>query len=1153
MLFRLARVMIWLSSVLLMLALHTAKALEPATPLERLARQAWTVENGLPQNTVPAILQSRQGYLWVGTELGLARFDGSNFLIIDHARFSSFPDAEVRCLLDASIGESGEDLWVGTSDGLVHWRNGKPTLFTTQEGLQSNSIRGLLRSSDGVIWAWTNAGLSRWTNGRFQNFRVDGLANGSISSMAAGQDGEVWVGATNGLFLLKGNSWQGDSAISKGETGAALVSAVHSSEGSGVLVATAEGVFLHSQGSVAMVLDKAELPKDSIDVLALLPDGTVAAGSKSTLVLIHRQATTRRKDSANLSNFKTVERFSVGKELPGSRINIVYADREGCLWVGTNRGLGRIPPNKAIGVDQTNSTTVELLHPTDALAVDSVIAILEDREGDLWIGTETAGLHLMKDARARMFGAADGLSSDATTAIVQDHKGSLWVGTRESGLNRIAPPKLVPSQTTHPVQANFTTADGLLSNVVLSLAVAPNGDVWVGTPDGLNRISGGSQKVDSYTSADGLPDDFIRSLLAEADNSLWVGTRRGLTHLVRGTYQTLTTKDGLGSDLVGAMVRTGDGDHWIATLHGLSRLRKGHIVNYTTADGLTSNIVTALDVDKGGRLWIGTQGGGLEVWDGQRILPVGLEDLHQAKTQPGTASGQDSLPRSIHAVQHDDRGHLWLASGSGLTRADSAALLNCARSNRCQRTTAQVVEFSTADGLRSRETSSNSHPTACLLADGELWFTTPRGVAIVDPDHFAEPLGPPPLVIERFAVDDQTSEQIQNEPIRVAAGHLSFQFDYAGLSFASPQKLRYQYKLEGFDPIWTDAGARKTAYYTNIPPGQYRFVVRTAFSQAALPSLSSAASDKDASAAYSETSFGFVLLPHFYQTVWFRSLALFLVSMMIVLIFKTRVLRVEREFRAVMAERNRIAREIHDTLAQGYVGISLQLEVVGELLRHNRTEAATNHLVLTQSLVREGLDDARQSIWALRSQDAREITLPVRLQRLVEKAQTSELTTMLEVHGAYRPGGAAVEKELLRIAQEAIQNVIRHARASNLVVRLAYGQRTLELTVSDNGRGFTVRRDPLGASGKQNQPDKLAQSAHESNDHHFGLTGMQERAALISAQLEVFSQPGQGTTITVTVPVPDASFEDEHGWASESGSALGSKSDEEVNNSKENS
>jgi hypothetical protein len=683
---------------------------------------------------------------------------------------------------------------------------------------------------------------------------------------------------------------------------------------------------------------------------------------------------------------------------------------------------------------------------------------MEDREGNLWVGTETGGLHILRDQRFRSIGAREGLSSDATTAVVEDNAGTLWVGTSGGGLNALR-----QSADGKYVVKSYTVSNGLLSDVILALAAAPNGDLWVGTPDGLNRIRAG--KVDAYTSADGLPDDFIRSLLADADGSLWIGTRRGLTHwtglkngsLSSAHMETFTHANGLGSDLVGAMARDNHGDLWVATLAGLSRLTSGRIVNYTTANGLSSNVITALLPRTNGTMLIGTQDHGWNLWDRQHFIAQSSGGLNKT---------------SIHAILDDASGHLWFATGEGIARCDSDGKADCSR----------WVEFGTADGLRGRETATNSHPSAWRSRSGLLWFATPKGLVEVDPAHFPVNAVPPPVALERFTVDD-VAQPLHGAAslVEIPAGPVHFQFDYAGLSFSAPQKVRYRYMLEGLDRVWTEAGARHSAYYTNIRPGRYTFRVQAA--------------NNDGLWNTEGAALTFELRPHFYQTLWFYALLLMAAVGLVVLLLRLRLRSAEGEFRAVLGERNRIAREIHDTLAQGYVGISVQLEVLSELLRHNKAEAATKHLDLTRGYVREGLAEARQSIWALRSQDSGETTLPVRLRRMVEAEGGHGLKASFSLFGAYRPMPQEMERELLRVAQEAIHNVKKHAAARHLFVQLEYGNEEIALEVRDDGRGFT------------------ANEKSESMPGHYGLTGMRERAAVIGGTLEVTSEPGAGTTV----------------------------------------
>jgi len=885
----------------------SSRALEPSSPLANYARQSWGMENGLPQNTVQALLQTRDGFLWLGTEVGLVRFDGNSFVSYDRNSRPALPANDIRCLLEA-------------------------------------------------------------------------------------KDGALLVGTENGWARIVGDRWAANQSP-------------NCSEGSSLSIAFADGSKAFANKTVVRI----------------------EAGNRSLTL-------------------------NAGKELPGNKVQALFADREGALWIGTNNGLVRY-----------SAKQIQRFPVTDPLATASILSLLEDREGNLWVGTETGGLHILRDQRFQTIGAREGLSSDATTSVVEE--ATLWVGTNGGGLNAL-------NAATHQVEKKYSVRDGLLSDVILSLAAASNGDLWVGTPDGLNRLRKG--KIDAYTSADGLPDDFIRSLLVDADGSLWIGTRRGLTHWSHpasgpngtgGAMQTLTQANGLGSDLVGAMVRDASGTLWVATLAGLSRITNTSIVNFTTANGLSSNIITALLPRPDGSLLIGTQDHGWNLWDGRKFTAAKSNGIDQT---------------TIRAILDDGLGHLWFATGNGIARCDCSAMRGAMKTTECS----HWVEFGPADGLRSRETAINSHPSAWRGHDGHLWFATPKGLVEVDPAHFPVNIVPAPVALERFAVDD-LDQALLNSALRISAGHVHFQFDYAGLSFTAPQKMRYRYMLDGFDRGWTEAGARRTAYYTNIPPGKYTFRVQAANNDGLWNSEGAALS--------------FELRPHFYQTLWFYGLLLALAIASVALGLRLRLRRAEGEFRAVLGERSRIAREIHDTLAQGYVGISVQLEVLAELLRMKKIDAAAQHLDLTRGYVREGLAEARQSIWALRSQDSGEITLPVKIRRLVE-AETG-LAASFSSFGAYRPLPPGTEQEILRVAQEAIHNVKKHAGAHTLTVQLEYGAEKIALEVRDDGRGFAVE-------------------SMENVSGHYGLTGMRERAASIGGHLEVSSEPGQGTAVRLEAHLP---------------------------------
>ena len=950
---------------------------EPTVPTisSAFGHQAWTTENGLPQNSVHQILQTRDGYLWIATEGGVARFNGTQFAAFNRENNAAFTSNDACCLAQDRSGS----LWIGTADGLLRYAGGTFHRYTTAEGLLSSSILSLAPAEDGSLLVLTGGGLAKYDGQRFT------LLAASASALGSGPDSRV-------------------------------------------LVATPGGVLSYSAGHL-LPLSLPSLPTEQIEALGFLKDGSPWIRTRTALLLW---------------SHNVLHSWHTGRELPGTRVQSFLQDSRSDLWVGTDRGLVMLPSTEA------GETRLEI---QPLVGVSSILTLFEDLEHDLWVGTDTAGLQIL---RPQKFSTLASLSGYPITAITQTSDGSAWLGSKGEGL----------FQYGRGNTSGLSIKDGLLSDVVLTLAPARDGSLWMGTPDGLSHLQG--RKITSYSSADGLPDDLIRSLFSDTDGSLWIGTRHGLAHWKDGRFTLLSREDGLKSELVGAMLRSSSNDLWVGTLHGLARIRDGKLTLFTRSQGLSGDVITSMLEDANHILWVGTKDDGLSRSSGNAFTPVRALDL----------------PREIDAIVEDSQGYLWLASSRGIVRVLASELLACGDASTCN---PRITSYGSSDGMPTEETSSGGHPGAWRMVDGSLWFATRKGVAIVNPADLRENQTQPPVVIEHFTVDD-VEWQDKGAKTSIPPGHVRYAFEYAALCYASPSRVRYRYFLEGFDKQWTQAGSRRNAYYTNLPPGRYRFRVQAA--------------NEDGIWSETGATISFVIKPPFYRTPWFFVLAILLLIGIIAAIYRLRVRAIRSQFDAILAERNRIAREIHDTLAQGFAGVSVQLELTAHLLAQSQVGEARQQVDRTRDLVKEGLADARRSIWDLRATGA-EATLPVRLTRLVEQSATEPLKAAANISGTYRALAPALENEVLRIAQEALTNVVRHSHATRVTVDLRYHPSELMLTIVDNGIGFQLTEVTLRSKG------------------HFGLQGMRERAEQIAGALNIESSPQGGTKIMLRVPLPN--------------------------------
>jgi signal transduction histidine kinase/ligand-binding sensor domain-containing protein len=971
----------------LLLCAGGAGGLDPERPGSEFARRAWQTDSGLPQNTVHSIAQTSDGYVWVATEEGLARFDGLSFTIFDRQNTPALKSNDVRALLTS--GKAGEVLWVCTAAGATRLYNGEWRTFTTADGLAGDDVAAAYEDRLGAVWFATSAGLSRYAEGKFTSFtKRDGLEGGGVLAVAEDAGGSLWVGTDEGLSRF-------DGGVFTTET-------------------TGDG------------------PTRAVTAIALGGDGCLWLGTADGLSCL-RDGRPRT--------------FTTADGLPNDRITSLRAGTGGSLWVGTAAGLARWHGGRFETFKGED----------DGLSDGIVLSIFEDAEGSLWVGTESEGLTQLKDRKFTTYTTREGLASDLVKSIYEDRQGGVWVGTYGGGLSLLKDGRV----------RTYTTEQGLPSNIVLSLAEGADGALWVGTPDGLSRLRDG--RFTTYTSAEGLPNDFVRSIYADRAGALWVGTRGGLARMKGEEFETYTTAEGLPDNFVGTIYEDKSGVLWVGTLGGLSRFEGGSFKTYTTREGLSDNVVISIHGDAEGRLWIGTNGGGLNLFKDGRFASF---------------TTRDGLPNdTIYRVLEDGRRRLWMSCNKGVFRLDKSELEEFAAG---RARTLNPVVYGTADGMRTRECSGGGHPSAWRDHAGRLWFSTIKGVATIDPEHMPTNRHPPPAVVEQVRVDGESVAAWP--PPSLPPGRSRFDFHYAGLSFVAPEKVRYRYMLEGFDKDWVDGGDRRVAYYTNLGPGEYVFKV--------------IAANNDGVWSSRPATFSFRLRPHFYRTYWFYALVVVGLGLLGWQLYALRLRQVRERYAAVLQERNRIAREIHDNLAQEILGISVQLEIVARTMG-SAPDAARKHLDRARALVRSSVAEARRYVWDLRSQSLDERDLPAALAEMTRRLTAeSGVQTQFNVGGTFRPLAPQVENNLLRIGQEAVGNAVRHAQAKTLSVSLEFGAREVRLEVKDDGRGFDPAAYNDGGRGG-----------------HFGLVGMRERAEQMGGEARVNSTPGAGTEVTVRVPI----------------------------------
>jgi diguanylate cyclase (GGDEF)-like protein len=760
-----------------------AHALDPQRRVTQYVYDHWQLQQGLPQGSVQSMHQSRDGYLWVGTLEGAARFDGVRFTVFDKGNTEGFKHNDVQVICEDAQGR----LWFGTWSGLTVLEGGRFRYVPLPEGFRDSAVNALVEAKDGGLWVGTSKGLLHHDGRAFRGYTTaDGLAAEAVTALLADPSGTLWIGTGAGLDRM-------------------------------------------DQGRIAHV--KGTLATDGI--LSLYRDRRGAlwvATGRLGLFTASPQA---------------IERVPARGQLAGERVWATLEDRDGNVWLATaGQGVVRLrtglgaqphdgvsPPGPSAGIHSRREppeAKVEPFGTREGLSLDTVISLFEDREGALWIGTDGTGLNRLRDARVTTVAAREGLPDEYVWTVLEDRAGRIWMGTNTAGLVQLDGG--TPRQYLAPGPNTSRRINAMVEDGNGTLVVAASGQ-------GLLRLDQG--RLAPHPLAASLPA-FVNALYADREGNLWVGGEQGGLFVVRGNeLRAIGRREGLVDDEIRVITGDNEGNVWVGTDRGLSRIaagRFGRITNFTAREGLPQETVFDVHVDGRGVAWIGTYGGGLVRLEKDKLTvydkKAGLFD------------------EVVYRILDDGRGRLWMSSNKGVFSASLQELDDFA-AGRIQ--SIQSSAFGLSDGMRTVECSGWWQPAGWRARDGRLWFPTVRGLAVIDPARLRRNEVVPPVVVERMVVD--AGELPLRDGLVLPAGRKRVEFHYTALSLLEPARVAFRYKLEPFDDDWVDAGGSRAAYYTNIPPGQYRFRVVAANNDGVW-------NEEGAGVAFEQK-------PRFTQTTWF--------------------------------------------------------------------------------------------------------------------------------------------------------------------------------------------------------------------------------------------------------------------------------------------
>jgi ligand-binding sensor domain-containing protein/signal transduction histidine kinase len=966
-------------------------ASQPARPFE-YTRTLWRMSDGLPEDTVQAMVESKAGVLWIGTTGGLTRFDGSQMDV--PPRLQSLRSNSIFTLTYTRDG----DLWAGTEGGgLLRLKSEGVTIYSAREGLTDGFVRKVFQDSRGRLWVGTDDGLFLMQAGRLHRVDQGAIAPMAVHAIAEDHTGTVWVGGSR-LIALDLDGKEREFSL-PGDYSQNRVKSLLETRDGRLCVGTVGGL---------QYLDKGRFHSMSgiratVRTLLQASDGTLWIGTIGDGVWTLRTGPTGDR----------LTQMSGQGLLPSQTVLYLFEDKQAQIWIGTQAGLVRL-----------NRTPVRVVKLPEGGDPDYETISGDDR-GDVWVAAQSLYLIRKDVARRVTYG---GLANVKVRNVYRARDGALWIGTDGSGAYRVDGKDV----------RHYTAPAELTNNFVRAFLQSRDGAMWIACDEGVSRI--GPEGVSKLTETSGLVFFSTRSLLEDRSGRLWIGTDRGLSLWQHGGFEQDAATAMLAREKVWSILQDRTGALWFGTRdHGLYRYRaaavggKDEMQSFTIGDGLPTNSIYQLLQDRTGRFWL--------------TGPNSISSIVEAdmERQPGA-----DHPLSIQTY---------------------------------------TMPFG-ADGAQMY---GGRQPAGFLAPDDSVWFPTSRGAAhLARVEMEAEPA--PRASVDNVVEDGQSVVPLPKSdgPMKISANVVRMSFAFTAISLWPQQGVSFRYKLDGFDSRWNTARTSREATYTNLRPGPYTFRVQ-AFNTANPASVS-------------EFDLALVKAQVFYEQPWFYALCGLLGLAIAWSLYGMRVRAMRTRFAAVLAERSRLAREMHDTVIQGCTGISALLEAMAS--RADQESSAKDGLLdVARVQARTTIDEARHAIWNMRHEREADVDLIAALESIADQTTRGTETgesgpfVAFEHDVTHLTVGASVAHELLMTVREAVYNSVQHSRSSRVEMQLTTPGDDIEICVADNGCGFAMDRVEAALEG------------------HFGIVGMRERVQRLGGTMELTSARGEGTRVRVRLRI----------------------------------